>query len=324
SEIFAQTSLHLMRNNQKVVVITPAMPEANFLSIIQEEFPERVFDVGICEQHAVTFAAGLATQGFIPIVAIYSTFLQRAFDQIIHDVCLQDLKVIFALDRGGIVGDDGKTHQGTFDLSYLSLIPNLIVSASKDENELQHLLYTAVDAAHSMAIRYPRGTGSGVKLDAELSHLKIGKGEILRHGDDVAIFAIGATVEPALEASRELSNQGIEATVVNSRFIKPIDSELITAVAQKTKNFITVEENVLIGGFGSRVASLLQQYGFSNVKLKSIGIIDEFVEHGTQSILREKYNLDTKGIIHQTITMLNETGYIIQPKSKGKTQATLI
>ena len=179
SEVFAQTTLRLMRNNQKIVVITPAMPEANFLSIIQEEFPDRVFDVGICEQHAVTFAAGLATQGYIPVVAIYSTFLQRAFDQIIHDVCLQDLKVVFALDRGGIVGDDGKTHQGAFDLSYLSLIPNLIVAAPRDENELQHMLYAAVETKHPMAIRYPRGSGTGVKMDTEFHSISTGKAEIL-------------------------------------------------------------------------------------------------------------------------------------------------
>jgi len=324
SEIFAQTTLRIMRSNQKIVVITPAMPEANFLSIIQEEFPKRVYDVGICEQHAVTFAAGLATQGFIPIVAIYSTFLQRAFDQIIHDVCLQDLKVILTLDRGGIVGDDGKTHQGIFDLSYLSIIPNLIVSAPRDENELQHLLYAAVNAAHPMAIRYPRGSGTGKKLDTNLSPLKIGKGEILRNGDDVAIFAVGSTVEPAFQASRELSNQGVEATVINSRFIKPLDSDLITKVANHIKNIVTVEENVLSGGFGSRITSLLQKSGVNDVRVRSIGISDEFVEHGTQSILREKYNLDTTGIIHQTLILLNETGFDIQPDNKANTKATLI
>ena len=190
------------------------MPEGNCLSIVEAEFPQRVFDVGICEQHAVTFAAGLATQGFIPIVAIYSTFLQRAFDQIIHDVCLQDLPVIFAIDRSGIVGDDGKTHQGTFDISYLTLIPNLIVSAPKDENELQHLLYTAVKSKHPMAIRYPRGSGLGIELDTELHEIPIGKGEIVRQGKDVAILAIGTTVAPALEAAQELASKGIEATVL--------------------------------------------------------------------------------------------------------------
>jgi 1-deoxy-D-xylulose-5-phosphate synthase len=224
SEVFAQTVLRLARENPRLVAITPAMPEGNCLSIVEAEFPERMFDVGICEQHAVTFAAGLATQGYMPVVAIYSTFLQRAFDQIIHDVCLQDLPVVFAIDRGGIVGDDGKTHQGTFDISYLTLIPNLIVAAPKDENELQHLLYTATKSTHPMAVRYPRNSGLGVKLDQELHLIPIGKSEVLRQGDDVAIFAIGATVAPAFEAARELALHGIEATVVNARFAKPLDS----------------------------------------------------------------------------------------------------
>ena len=188
SEVFAQTTLRLARENPKMVVITPAMPEGNCLSIVKAEFPHRVFDVGICEQHAVTFAAGLATQGFMPVVAIYSTFLQRAFDQIIHDVCLQDLPISFIIDRGGIVGDDGRTHQGTFDLSYLTLIPNMIVSAPKDENELQHLLYTAVNSGHPMAVRYPRGAGLGVELDNELHSIPIGKGEIIHNGDDVSHY----------------------------------------------------------------------------------------------------------------------------------------
>ncbi len=303
SEIFANTMLRLARENPNLVIITPAMPEGNCLSIVEREFPERVFDVGICEQHAVTFAAGLATQGYMPVVAIYSTFLQRAFDQIIHDVCLQDLSVVFAIDRGGIVGDDGKTHQGTFDISYLSLIPNLIVSAPKDENELQHLLYTAVKAGHPMAVRYPRSPGLGVKLDTEPHEIPIGKGEILRHGDDIAIVALGSTVAPALEAARELAAQGVEATVVNARFAKPLDSEMLISLAKGIKRIITVEENALSGGFGSSVMHLIQQSGLSGVTVKSIGIPDEFVEQGTQAILRSKYNLDAKGIVRQVFAL---------------------
>ncbi|MFC1990843.1 1-deoxy-D-xylulose-5-phosphate synthase, partial [Chloroflexota bacterium] len=242
SEVFAKTVLKLARDNPRLVVITPAMPEGNCLSIVEAEFPQRVFDVGICEQHAVTFAAGLATQGFIPVVAIYSTFLQRAFDQIIHDVCLQDLPVIFAIDRGGIVGDDGKTHQGIFDISYLTLIPDLIVSAPKDENELQHLLYTAMKSGCPMAIRYPRDSGVGVELDTELHEITIGEGEIVRHGDDVAILAIGNMVTPALEAAQELALSDIEATVVNARFAKPMDYGLIVDLAGHIKRVVTVEE----------------------------------------------------------------------------------
>ncbi|MFC1958768.1 1-deoxy-D-xylulose-5-phosphate synthase [Chloroflexota bacterium] len=317
SEVFAQTVLRLARENPRVAVITPAMPEGNCLNIVQDEFPERVFDVGICEQHAVTFAAGLATQSYIPVVAIYSTFLQRAFDQIIHDVCLQDLPIVFAIDRSGIVGDDGKTHQGTFDLSYLTLIPNLIVSAPKDENELQHLLYTAVKSSHPMAVRYPRGMGSGVKLDTELHPIPIGKGEIIRHGEDVAILAIGVMVTPSLEAAQELASRGIEATVVNARFAKPLDSELILDLASRTQRMVTVEENVLSGGFGSSVIDLLQESGISDVQVKSIGLPDEFVEQGAQAILRSKYGLDAKGIAEQVLSLfpaLDANSLISVPK----------
>jgi 1-deoxy-D-xylulose-5-phosphate synthase len=305
SEIFAQTVLRLARENPRIVVITPAMPEGNCLNIVQSEFPQRVFDVGICEQHAVTFAAGLATQGYVPIVAIYSTFLQRAFDQVIHDVCLQDLPVIFAMDRSGIVGDDGKTHQGNFDLSYLTLIPNLIVSAPKDENELQHLLYTAVEAGHPMAIRYPRGHGLGVKLDGVLCPLPIGKAEVLRNGEDVAILAIGATVAPALEAAKVLAIKDIEATVANARFVKPLDSALVLNLASRIKRVVTVEENTLSGGFGSSVADLLQKSGITDVQARSLGLPDAYIEHGTQAILRAKYGLDAKGITNQVLSLFS-------------------
>jgi len=301
SEVFAQTVLRLARENPDLVAITPAMPEGNCLSVVEAEFPQRVFDVGICEQHAVTFAAGLSTQGFKPIVAIYSTFLQRAYDQLIHDVCLQDLPVTFAIDRSGIVGDDGKTHQGTFDISYLMLIPNLIIAAPKDENELQHLLYTAVRAKHPMAIRYPRGSGVGVELDTELHQIPIGKGEILRQGKDVAILAIGTTVTPALEAARKLADKGIEATVVNARFAKPLDAELITELTGDIKRLVTVEENTLSGGFGNSVIDLLQQSGISNIQVKIIGIPDKFVEQGSQARLRANYGLDAEGIARQAL-----------------------
>jgi len=303
SEVFAQTVLRLARENPRLVAVTPAMPEGNYLSIVQAEFPQRVFDVGICEQHAVTFAAGLATQGFIPIVAIYSTFLQRAFDQIIHDVCLQDLPVIFAIDRSGIVGEDGKTHQGAFDISYLTLIPNLIVAAPKDENELQHLLYTATKSDHPMAIRYPRSPGLGVELDTALHEIPIGKGEIIRRGEDVAILAIGAMVAPAIEAAEELASNGIKATVVNSRFAKPLDSELIIDLASRIKRLVTVEENTLNGGFGSSVDQLLQKQGRHDIQLMSIGIPDEFIEQGSRDTFLAKYGLDGKGIARQVLTL---------------------
>ncbi len=299
SEVFAQTVLRLARENPRLAVITPAMPEGNCLNIVQDEFPGRVFDVGICEQHAVTFAAGLATQGYIPVIAIYSTFLQRAFDQIIHDVCLQDLPMVFAIDRGGIVGDDGKTHQGTFDLSYLTLIPNLIVSAPKDENELQHLLFTAIKSKHPMAVRYPRNSGLGVELDTEFHTIPIGTGEILRRGNDVVVLAIGATVAPALEAAEKLASSGIESTVVNARFAKPLDRELLTDLAGRIKKFVTVEENIISGGFGNAVSNFLQESGFNDIRVKNLGLPDEFIEHGSQAFLRSKYGLDAEGIAGQ-------------------------
>jgi 1-deoxy-D-xylulose-5-phosphate synthase len=297
SEVFAQTMQRLMQQDPKIAIITPAMPEGNCLTVVQKEFPQRVFDVGICEQHAVTFAAGLATQGLRPVVAIYSTFLQRSFDQIMHDVALQNLPVAFAVDRGGIVGDDGRTHQGIFDLSYLTLIPNLAVAAPKDENELQHMLYTAIYADKPMAVRYPRGSGVGVVMDTEFKKILIGRGEILCHGADLVIAAIGFEVQPSLDAANILAQQGIKVSVINARFASPLDVSLITSLSQGCKRLVTVEENVIDGGFGSHVTSIVQKEGLSGIKIKVIGIPSEFVEHGTQAILRAKYGLDSTGIV---------------------------
>jgi 1-deoxy-D-xylulose-5-phosphate synthase len=304
SNIFAQTTLKLARENTKLVVVTPAMPEGNCLNVVQQEFPKRVFDVGICEQHAVTFAAGLSTQGYLPVLAIYSTFLQRSFDQIIHDVCLQELPMVFAVDRGGIVGDDGKTHQGIFDLSYLSLIPNMIVASPKDENELQHMLYTAVKSDKIMAVRYPRSHGLGVPMDTEFKILPIGKGEILRQGNDVAILAIGSMVAPALEAAQNLALQGVEATVVNARFVKPVDAELVIELATRIKRIITVEENTLSGGFGNYVNDAIRQADLSDVIIRNVGLPDVFIEHGGQDFLRSKYGLDAMGIIKKVFEII--------------------
>jgi len=232
------------------------------------------------------------------------------------------LPVIFAIDRSGIVGDDGKTHQGAFDLSYLTLIPNLIVSSPKDENELQRLLYTAVKSGHPMAVRYPRGDGLGVTLDTELHPIPIGKGEILRRGEDVAILAIGAMVAPALEAAQELASRGIEATVVNARFAKPLDSELIIELASRIKRMVTVEENTLSGGFGSSIVDLLQKSGVGNIQVKSIGLPDEFIEQGTQSMLRSRYALDAKGIAEQVLSLFPSLDSSSSVKAKDKAKAT--
>ena len=316
SEAFGRTVLRLMEENPKIVAITAAMADGTGLGPVVEKFPKRVFDVGICEQHAVTFAAGLATQGFIPIVAIYSTFLQRSLDQIIHDVCIQNLPVIFAIDRGGIVGEDGKTHQGTFDLSYLNFVPNIIIAAPKDENELQHLLSTAIGAKKPFAIRYPRGAGVGVPLDSEWNEIPIGTGEILRSGDDVAIFAVGVSVEQSVIAADTLAKNGVECTVVNSRFIKPLDAGLILSTARRTKRVVTVEENALRGGFGSTVLSVLEEASTTGIHMECIGIPDEFVAHGSQSVLRSKYNLDADGIVQRVIAAFPELGDRPLPKAK--------
>jgi 1-deoxy-D-xylulose-5-phosphate synthase len=302
SEVFAQTIQRLMQGDPKIVVITPAMPEGNCLTAVQKEFPQRVFDVGICEQHAVTFAAGLATQGLRPVVAIYSTFLQRSFDQIVHDVAIQNLPVVFAVDRGGIVGDDGRTHQGIFDLSYLTLIPNLVVASPKDENELQHMLYTAIYAGKPMAVRYPRGSGVGVVMDTGFKTIPLGRGEVLCQGTDLVIAAIGFGVQPSLDAAKLLEQHGLKVGVINARFASPLDVSLITSLALGCKRLVTVEENVLDGGFGSHVISALHKQGLNNIKIKMIGIPPEFVEHGTQSLLRAKYGLDSAGIVR---TILN-------------------
>jgi 1-deoxy-D-xylulose-5-phosphate synthase len=315
SQIFARTIGGLLRNNPRVVVISAAMVEGNSLSSLAKEFPRRIYDVGISEQHAVTLAAGLATQGFIPIVAIYSTFLQRAFDQILHDVCLPDLPVVFALDRSGIVGDDGKTHQGLFDLSYLSLMPNMIVCAPKDENELQDMLYTALNTEHPMAIRYPRGRGTGVPLATELQQLPIGKAEIVKQGVDMAIIGIGSTVIPSLEAAEHLALEGIDAMVINARFAKPLDRELILDVASRTKKMVIVEENVLSGGFGAAVLELLEQAEASDVKVKRLGIPDEFVTHGKQDFLRSLYHLDAQGIARECVDFLAHSINALSPYS---------
>jgi len=320
SQIFARTVGGLLRDNPKVVVISAAMVEGNSLSSLVKKFPRRIYDVGISEQHAVTLAAGLSTQGFIPFVAIYSTFLQRAFDQVLHDVCLPDLPVIFALDRSGIVGEDGKTHQGIFDLSYLNLMPNMIVCAPKDENELQDMLYTALSAEHPLAIRYPRGRGTGVPLATELHQLPIGKAEIIKQGEDIVIIGIGSTVMPSLEAAEHLALWGIDAMVINARFAKPLDTELILDVANHTKKMVIVEENVLSGGFGTAVLELLEKAVASDVKVKRLGIPDEFVTHGKQDFLRSLYHLDALGIAKECADFLAH----IPAKVEGEFDTTIL
>jgi 1-deoxy-D-xylulose-5-phosphate synthase len=297
TEVFGETLCRLAREDGRLIAITAAMQNGTGLERFSKEFPERFYDIGIAEQHAVTFAAGLALEGMKPVVAIYSTFLQRAYDQIHQDVCLQNLPVVFALDRGGIVGEDGPTHHGLFDFSYLRHIPNLIVMAPKDEDEFRHMIKTAVDCSRPVAFRYPRGKGVGVKMEGLLRSIAIGKGELLKEGEDLVILAIGSTVYPALHAAERLEEEGIHAAVINSRFLKPLDGELICHWTERTGRVLTVEENVLQGGFGSAVLELLQERALSSIQVKRLGIPDLFVEHGPQSLLRAEYGIDEDGIV---------------------------
>jgi 1-deoxy-D-xylulose-5-phosphate synthase len=298
TKVFGRTVVALARENPRIVAITAAMSEGTGLDHFAGEFPARFYDVGMAEQHGVTFAAGLATQGFIPIVAIYSTFMQRAYDQVIHDVCLQKLHVVLAMDRGGFVGADGPTHHGLFDFAFLRAIPNIIVMAPKDENELQHMLKTAVDCGFPVSLRYPRGTGVGVPLDEIPRALPVGKGEILFDppGATAAIFAIGNCCHPALAAARMLQTEGIPIRVINARFVKPIDTELLCTVANELAKIVTVEENALMGGFGSAVLELFAEKGICGVSVRRLGLPDEFAPHATQKELRRLYGIDAEGI----------------------------
>lgn len=305
---FGDTIVHLAEQNKEIVAITAAMPAGTGLMQFSRRFPNRFFDVGIAEQHAVTFAAGLATEGMRPVVAVYSTFLQRAMDQVIHDVCLQNLPVTFAIDRAGVVGDDGPTHHGVFDLSFLRFVPNLVIMAPKDENELQHMLYTAISHDGPAAVRYPRGSGEGVELSASLSEIPIGKGELLRKGGDILLLPIGNRVYPALEAAKGLAKVGIDAAVINPRFVKPLDGELIREWAEKTGRIITIEDNARLGGFGSAVLELLAADSDAHIKVKILGYNDKFVEHGTQEILWHQAHIDAPAIINAAMELMEKTG----------------
>ncbi|MCD6389337.1 MAG: 1-deoxy-D-xylulose-5-phosphate synthase [Desulfobulbaceae bacterium] len=304
---FGDTIVHLAEQDPRVVAITAAMPAGTGLSRFAKLFPDRFFDVGIAEQHAVTFAAGLATEGILPVVAVYSTFMQRALDQIIHDVCLPNLPVTFALDRGGLVGDDGPTHHGVFDLAFLRFIPNLIIMAPKDENELRHMLHTAISFPGPAVLRYCRGAGIGVELSAELVKLELGKGELLREGDDILLLPVGNRVTPALEAAEGLRKLGVEAAVINPRFIKPLDGDLISEWARKTGRVITVEDHARKGGFGSAVLELFEQRRMTGVQIRLLGIPDQFIEHGDQTILRKLTKIDTAAITSAALEMIDRS-----------------
>jgi 1-deoxy-D-xylulose-5-phosphate synthase len=317
TSIFSQTLVKLAKENPKIVAITAAMPAGTGLSAFEEAFPNRFFDVGIAEQHAVTFAVGLALEGLRPVVAIYSTFLQRAYDQIIHDVCLTNQPVVFAIDRGGLVGEDGPTHHGAFDLSYLRIIPNLVIMSPKDENELQHMLYTALKHEGPIAIRYPRGSGVGVSLDWQLREIPIGEGKIEQEGSDVGIIAIGNHVSTAMLAAKDLARYGIKALVMNARFAKPLDQDMIAEIASKTGHILTIEENSLAGGFGSAVLEMLSDRGINSVKVIRLGLPDIFVKHGSQKALRKYVKLEVQSIVEAVQSMIKPK------KSKSVNIATI-
>ncbi len=305
---FGETLVELGKQDSRVVAITAAMPEGTGLKKFAAQFPKRFFDVGIAEQNAVTMAAGMAMQGMKPIVALYSTFAQRAYDQILHDVCLQKLPVIFALDRAGIVGEDGPTHHGVFDYSYLRHIPNLTIMAPKDENELRHMFYTAIHLGSPVAIRYPRGNGLGVVTTEPFLKLPLGASEQVIEGKDIVFLAVGAMVEPCRQAAELLKGQGIQAGLVNARFIKPLDGQMIRRIARDARLIVTVEDNVLAGGFGSGVLEYINEQNFNWVKVLRLGFSDNFIEHGTREELLQKCGLTAEGIAEEVGSFVSLCG----------------
>jgi 1-deoxy-D-xylulose-5-phosphate synthase len=311
--VLGQTLCELMERDPKIVALTAAMPDGTGIDKVLEKFPERAFDVGIAEQHCVTFAAGMSCEGLKPVCAIYSTFLQRAFDQLVHDVCIQDLNVKFCMDRAGIVGGDGPTHHGLLDIAYLRAVPNMVAMAPKDEGEMRDMLFTMLEHVGPAAMRYPRGNGIGADLKRAPQLLEIGKAELLRDAGgrgEVAIVAYGSMVHPSLQAAEQLSKDGIEATVVNARFVKPLDAELMLALARTKRLMVTVEEAYLAGGFGSTVAELLEANELlDRVRIVRMGVPDRIITHGDPKLLLAKYGLDADGIytrVKESLDVLDE------------------
>jgi 1-deoxy-D-xylulose-5-phosphate synthase len=306
TSVAINTLCRLAREDKRIVAITAAMCDGTGLNAFAKQFPDRFHDVGIAEQHALTFAAGLATQGVRPVVAMYSTFLQRAFDQIVHDVATQNLPVSLFIDRGGLVAEDGTTHHGAFDYAFLRHVPNMVVMAPKDENELQHMVKTCLSHEGPASVRYSRGSAWGVPMDPEPKALPIGQGELLREGHDVALIAIGITVLPALQAAERLAEEGISAAVVNARFVKPLDHALIARVAGRVKCLVTVEEGCRMGGFGSAVLESLSEQGIGHLSTKVIGLPDKYIEQGPQDLLRVQYGLTADGIYEEAKNLLTK------------------
>jgi 1-deoxy-D-xylulose-5-phosphate synthase len=298
----------MAREDDRIVAVTPAMPVGSKLEAFQKEFPHRMFDVGIAEQHATTMAAGLATQNMKPFLAIYSTFLQRAYDQVVHDICRQKLNVFIGIDRAGLVGADGETHQGVFDIAFLRHLPNLVIMMPKDENEGQHMVHTALTYEEGpIAMRYARGNGLGVELDSELKNIPIGTWEVLKEGSDTTILTFGTTISMAMDAAEELEKQGISVKVVNARFIKPLDEKMLHEIFQTNKPVITVEEAVLQGGFGSAVLEFASEHGYYDPRVERMGIPDRFIEHGSVTKLLEEIGLTKEEIISRVKKLVTPT-----------------
>jgi 1-deoxy-D-xylulose-5-phosphate synthase len=321
SQVFAKTLIEMMKQDEKIVAISAAMLEGTALIEVKRHFPDRVYDVGIAEEHAVIMAAGMAKAGLRPIVAIYSTFLQRSFDQLIHDVALQSLPVTICIDRAGLVGDDGKTHQGVFDIAYTRVIPNMIVGAPKDENELQHFLFTAIHSGKPFAIRYPRGFGAGVPLDDVPQSIPIGKGEILRKGTDLTLFAYGSMVPPAMAAATTLAAQGVDCGVVNARFAKPLDIDLIEQSLHLAPRLLTLEEHLVNGGLGSAVLETAEAHRLDTAGIRVHAIPDQFIEHGPQAHQRAKFRLDAAGIVDAVLELYPE---LARSASRSKVARTAV
>jgi 1-deoxy-D-xylulose-5-phosphate synthase len=307
TQVFGDTMCELMAKDDKIVALTAAMPDGTGVDRVLEKFPERAYDVGIAEQHAITFCAGMACEGLKPVAAIYSTFLQRAFDQVIHDVCLQDLNVTLAMDRAGIVGADGPTHHGLLDIAYLRGYPNIVLMAPKDEAEMRDMMLTAIDHPGPAAIRYPRGNGHGVDISGEPKKIEIGTAEVLREGGDAVIIAYGEMVYPSVEAAKILEKQGLSVTVVNARFVKPLDESVMLGLAKSSRLIVTVEAAYLAGGFGSAVLEMLEEKGVSDkIKVVRLGVPDEIVTHGDPKRLLAQYGLNPDGIASAVSNSLDD------------------
>ncbi|CAM3992327.1 1-deoxy-D-xylulose-5-phosphate synthase [Mesobacillus thioparans] len=298
SKLVSETVRKIARTDERIVAVTPAMPVGSKLEGFASEFPDRMIDVGIAEQHATTFAAGLATQNMKPFLAIYSTFLQRAYDQVVHDICRQNLNVFIGIDRAGLVGADGETHQGVFDIAFLRHLPNMVLMMPKDENEGQHMVNTAIKYDDGpIAMRYPRGNGLGVPMDEELKQIPIGSWEVLREGEDAAILTFGTTIPMAMEAAEILEKQGVSVKVVNARFIKPLDEKMLTGILKENMPILTIEEAVLQGGFGSFVLETAHDLGYQHVEIDRLGIPDKFIEHGSVDKLLQEIGMTTEDVV---------------------------